>query len=222
MVNEDFTVEKKEGKSFEPLPENIYQVELLDVNTEDRPTYDTRNKPDGEKIFEKVFNFQFTLLSGMDNGQSLRGRNVWENFVPTYLYVSSKHGKNKLYEVIEGLLGRSLTAEEEANGISGKQINGLIGKQVRVGVKNKKKADGKVFDNIEQYYPIETLINPLSFEEREKAQVKEKTKETPSEVIPVESVESFLATHQGDNMTETVSMDDIPVVGVPVKDEVPF
>lgn len=235
MIQQDFSIEKKEVTSFKPLPENIYQVELLDVNVEERPTYDTRNKPDSDKEYEKVFNFQFTLLSGIEietsngmdsiNGKSLRGRNVWENFVPSYLYISSKHGKNKLYEVIEGLIRRELTKEEEAN-FTASKLNGLIGRQVRIGVKHKQSGD-KTYDRIEQYYPIETMINALSPEEKEKAKIKEK-EQTPvekaasilggtivkDEEIPVIQIdeEKDMTMHQGDNMTDSneIRLEDVP------------
>lgn len=173
MINESITFEKKEGAVMELLPENIYQVELLDVNMEERATYDTRLKPEEEKEYEKVLTFQFTLLSGSKDGKSLRGRNVWENFVPTYLYISKKTGKNKLYQVAEGLLGRSLTMAEEAEGFSGDLLNSLIGNQVRVGIKHITKGD-KTYERIEQYYPIENELTRLSPEEKEKAQVKKK------------------------------------------------
>src|SRR3990167_1233453 len=52
MITENIIVEKKSGKDFPPLPENIYQCELLDVNLNKRPTYDTRLLPDNMKIYE--------------------------------------------------------------------------------------------------------------------------------------------------------------------------
>lgn len=224
-IEKDFAVEKREGKSFDPLPENIYQVELLDVTCEERPNYDTRNKPDAEKVYEKVFNFQFTLLSGTQDGKTLRGRNVWENFVPSYLYISTKHGKNKLYEVIEGLIRRELSKEDEATFTSSK-LNGLIGKQVRVGVKHKQSGD-KVYDRIEQYYPIEMMLNALTPEEKEKAKVKNKEqtaietavealggKVVTDEEIPVIQLdeERDMTMHQGDNMEDSneIKIDSVP------------
>jgi len=191
MLNETMSFEKKQGTEYEVLPENIYQVELLDVNLDRRPTYDTRLKPDSEKEYESILNFQFTLLSGTANGKNLRGRNVWENFVPTYLYISKKNGKNKLYNVVEGLLGRGLTMAEEAEGITSDTINSLIGKQVRVGIKHNVKGD-KTYDRIEQYYPVEIAMDKLTSEEKEKATVKKKESESnESEFIPTSDTEEI-------------------------------
>jgi len=191
MLNETMSFEKKQGTEYEVLPENIYQVELLDVNLDRRPTYDTRLKPDSEKEYESILNFQFTLLSGTANGKNLRGRNVWENFVPTYLYISKKNGKNKLYNVVEGLLGRGLTMAEEAEGITSDTINSLIGKQVRVGIKHNVKGD-KTYDRIEQYYPVEIPMDRLTSEEKEKATVKKKESESnESEFVPTSDTEEI-------------------------------
>lgn len=179
MITEQIKFEKKEGTTLELLPENIYQVELLDVNMEERATYDTRLKSEEEKEYEKVLTFQFVLLSGLKDGKSLRGRSVWENFVPTYLYISKKSGKNKLYQVAEGLLGRNLSMAEEAEGFSGELLNSLVGKQVRVGIKHTVKGE-KTYERIEQYYPIENEASGLTSEEKEKAQVKKKEVEVVS------------------------------------------
>lgn len=182
MLDTNIKVEKKEGTNYDPLPENIYQVELLDITSENRPTYDTRNKPDNEKEYDTVFNFQFVLLNGKDkSGESLRGRNIWANFIPSYLYISSKNGKNKLYEITEALLGHELTQKEEAE-MDGQFLNSLIGKQVRVGVKNKaSKSDAtKIYSNIDMYYFADELKDSLTDEEKEKATVKDKEEKDDS------------------------------------------
>lgn len=171
MLNDDFKAEKKEKAEYPPLPENVYQVELLDVTMQEKPTYDTRNKPDAEKKYEQLLTFQFTLLAGKDkDGQPLRGRNIWRNFVPSYLYIGKK-GKNVLYQIIEAVLDRELTKEEDATGISGKQLNSLIGKQCRIVVKNNKK-DENIYSNIESFLPSEAQYNSLTDEEKKEARVK--------------------------------------------------
>lgn len=174
-IKQDITIEKKEKQEFSPLPENIYQVELLDIDSEIRPTYKTRNEPKENQIMETVLKFQFTLLGGKDkDGTSLRGRNVWENFVPTYLY-EGKNGKNKLYQITEALLGHNLTLEEEAK-MDKEFLNNLIGSQCRIGIKNTKSGD-KIYSNIDIYYSIEQEMNPLTDEEKEKATVSKKQDE---------------------------------------------
>lgn len=172
MINETVKVEVKEKAEFPPLPEKIYQVQLLDITMEDNATYETRNKPDSEKEYEKVLSFQFTLLNGKDKeGKDLRGRNVWENFVPLYLYIG-KNGKNKLYRIVEGLIGHELSPEEIAT-MDNNFLNELIGKQCQVVIKNQVKGD-KIYDRVESYVAIDNEMTPLTDEEKENAKVKVK------------------------------------------------
>ena len=172
MLKEDLLIPKEEKKSFPPIPENVYQVELFDVNTELKPKY----KNPEEK--EEKLSFQFVLLAGKDkDGSELRGRNVWRNFIPTSLYIG-KTGKNLLYQVLEAILGRELSPEDEAT-MDGKKINSLIGRQLRVIVKNETK-DGKVYSNIETFLSKEIDYPALTEEEKEDARVKNEKEETES------------------------------------------
>ena len=183
MLNNDLKIEKKEITEFKVIPKNIYQVELLDIKAEERPTYDTRNKEDSEKIYETVLNFQFVLLAGKDGDDNLRGRNVWANFVPTSLYISNKNGKNMLYKIVEGLIGRELTQEEEANGLTGEKLNSLIGRQCRLSVEVNEK-DGKSFNKVKDCFAKETDYAKLTDDEKENATVKEKDNEDKNFNVP--------------------------------------
>lgn len=187
-INETMQIEKRETQTFDPIPDDIYQVELLDITMKERPKY---GKPE-EK--ENLFDFQFTLLEGNDkDGDSLRGRNLWRNFVPTYLYISSKNGKNVLYQIIEAILGQELSPEQEAK-MDGNFINSLIGGQVRVVVKTKQVGD-KTYSNIESFLPKKKDLKALTEEEKEKATVKEKKEETNQDVegISAEQVAEALS-----------------------------
>lgn len=169
MIKDNFKIEKEEGKTYPPLPENIYQVQILDVNAEQRPTYDTRSKTADEQILENVLKFQYTLLAGQDGEEKLRGRNVWDNFVKASLYIGKK-GKCPLYQIIESCLKRQLTQEEEMTFESNK-VNKLVGMQLRIGTKHKE-SGGNIYDNVESYYPVESDLTPLTDEEKEEARVK--------------------------------------------------
>lgn len=195
MLPRNLSIPKKEKSEYPPIPSNIYQVELLDVNLEEKPAY---KQP--EKI-ENVYSFQFVLLAGKDkDGGSLRGRNIWANFVPSYFYIG-KNGKNNLYKIVEGLLGRELTIEEEAS-MSSDFINSLIGKQVRILVDNKPNKEGKVYSRIENYLPIETDYPVLTDEEKEKATVKKQ--EAVDNDIPLREDDEI------DTPTEEIAIEDIP------------
>lgn len=181
-VQDDLKIEKQEGKEYPPLPKDVYQVQLIDVEQQEKPTYDTRNKSEEEQQLETVLNFQYALLEGKDKDQDLRGRRVWANFVPTYLYISSKNGKNKLYRIVEALLGRELTLEEEAKGITGKMLNELIGRQCRVSVEPKTKGE-KTYDNITDWLKSNNDLEPLT-EEETKTEESEEAEEVSVDDIP--------------------------------------
>ncbi len=134
MINDNYKIVEKEGMDFSPLPKDVHQVELLDVEMQTKATYKTRNEPEDKQVMEDILSFQFTLLEGKDGEQDLRGRNVWANFVPSYLYISQKNGKNMLYRIVEGLLGRELDQKEVAEGFSGSLINSLVGRQCRLNI----------------------------------------------------------------------------------------
>lgn len=201
-INEKFNVEVKEAKGFEPLPENVYQVEVFDINVENRPTYDTKNKPDLEKVYEKVLNFDFVLLSGMDkDGKSLRGRIIGKNFVPTFLYISQKNGKNALYQIAEAILRHELTQEEIAT-MDSDFISTFIGSQLRVGVKQKKDGD-KTYSNIESWFAVEELKIPLTHAEKDKV---------------TEALETMrkgkTTTNITDNQNQSEGHDNIPTIQI--------
>ena len=70
MLEEKILIKKEESKEYPPVPEDIYQVELLDISSKWVDKY----KADGK---EMKFSFQFTILAGKDKeGKDLRGRNI--------------------------------------------------------------------------------------------------------------------------------------------------
>lgn len=175
MINEEIKIEKKVGGDYSPLPENIYQVQLVDIEVQEKPAY---KNPDQS---EKVLSFKFATLAGKDkDGNSLRGRLVWKNFVPLFLYVG-KNGKNALYQITEALIGRDLTKEEEVS-MGTRELNALIGMQCRIVVKNKAGKDNKVFNNIETLLPIEQKMVSLTNDEVKKLTEK---KTSTNENIPL-------------------------------------
>ena len=163
MLIQPISVGKQEGKEYEILSEDIYQVELLDVNQAERPTYETRLMPKEQQKFDLVFNFDFVLLEN-----ELRGRRIWANFIPSYFYVSKKTGKNKLYLSVESLLDLDLTIDEytqmEMNAAS--FLNSLVGKQCRVMIKHKEGKD-RIFANPVEFLPVKALLESLSNQEKD-------------------------------------------------------
>jgi hypothetical protein len=151
MLDPKATYEKKETISFPLLKNDVYPVQLIDVVEEEKPKYQAEGT-------ESKFTFEFAVLSGLDaEGNEARLRLLAKNFVPTFLYISHKTGKNWLYKIVEALIGRELTRDEEAEGLSGEFVNSLVGKQCRVILEKvaSKKDATKFYSNISNVLPIE-------------------------------------------------------------------
>jgi hypothetical protein len=204
MLNPTMTMPKEEAKEYKPFPEDVYAVELLDVNSKEVETYDSKQERKTnvnlEPIMETVLDFQFVLLEGRDGETDLRGRNIFQNFVPTYLYISSK-GKNKLFQITEALQGAPLTQKQEAEGITGADLNAFIGKQCRVGTVNKTNGD-KTYSNIDKFLPAKGDFAPLTAKEKEEAAIK------PKELTDEEKARQDAA-FEGVDLTE----EDVPFSG---------
>ena len=203
-----FKVDFEENKSID-IPEDVYQVELLDIEMKeavDKETKETYN----------VLSFQFVIV---EEGK-YRGYSLWRNWVPTTLYIGKK-GKNALFQIIEAMIGRDLTTEEYHTMDSNK-INSLVGFQCRV--TTKKTEDGK-YTNIVSFLAKKASLKALTPAEKEKATFKgkvtaEKVASTlggtivKDEEIPVIQIdeEKDMTMHQGDNMTDSngVRLEDVP------------
>ena len=184
MLDETLVIEKKERGEFTPIPPDVYTVELLDIIAKEVETYDSKKarKSDDslEPKMEVVFDFQFILLEGKDGDKDLRGRGLFANYIPSYLYIG-KNGKNSLYQIVEALQRQTISPEQEAMGISGKELNILVGKQCRVVTINKEVGD-KVYNNIDNFMISKETYPSLTAEEKEKSRVKPKEEGVPDEV----------------------------------------
>lgn len=191
MLDNNFLASQMEAQKYPVLPESIYQVELFEITSKEVEVKDPKR---GDHMETKL-SFQYVLLNGQEDNQSLRGRSVWANFIPSYLYISPKTGKNKLYKVVESLLGRALTQEEIQTGLGGPFLNSLVGKQCVVGIKHTVRGD-KTYANPETWYKSESLLTGLTNEEKEQAVVKKRDGSSP---LQTESTQ-----------TKEISVDEIP------------
>lgn len=157
MINENIITEKKEKMEFAPLQPDVYQVQLVDMYDKQVPQYDDKTK------YETVFTFYFALLEGIATDlKEARGRILKRGYVPNYFY-EGKKGKNVTMQIVEALLGREQTAEEEAYW-DAKNWNAFIGKQLRVLIENTTK-DNVTYSNIKSFLPVKTTMEALTEKE---------------------------------------------------------
>jgi hypothetical protein len=191
MLPSNYNFEVKEKKEYPVIPEDVYQVELFDIDMQQVPD---KNHP-GE--MQVVLKFQFVIL---DEGE-FRGLSIWRNYVPTYLW-QGDNTKNALYQITKAMIMRDMTPDEMAS-FGSEYINKLVGYQCRIGTVLKEgvgKNAGKMYANIDKFLPKKTSVDGLTKEEKENAKVKDK-KDVITDL-------SQLQGHQGE------SVDDIPVINV--------
>ena len=198
MLEKGKVFEKKESSDIKPIDDGIYTLELVDVDSVERPTYDTKNKPVEEQKIEETFDFKFVIL---DEGE-YRSRILFYNFVPSFLYINKKGEKNKLYKVIETFLKRDISREEEATGITSDMINSLVGEQCQSVVKK----DGE-YSNIENLVKTNNSLPSLTEEEKEKVfevfeKIKENSKNKKEETQEQPAPQTEEKDHIGDGMPE--------------------
>jgi len=182
-INTSIKIEKNDKKEFEPLPNGIYQAELIDVETRETAGF-TNGKKDESKRENKLF-FTFGIVEDGEN----RARRLWDNFVSTGLYTTKKGEKCNLWQILEAFLGHELTNEEMAT-FDENTLNGFIGKQVAIFTTTVEKG-GKKYSNPKAYMTAKTVMTALTAEEKVIKPKEEKA-------------------DNSDPTTEEVSVDSIP------------
>ena len=130
-----------EAKVTEPIPADVYQVLITDVNMEEKP-----NPFKNNEITQRLA-FNFTVLDEDHEGKSLR---VW---VANKWFINQKSGiKSGLYALSDAVFAGYDTKVDMDFGMAFNP-NDLINKQVRVTVVQVEK-DGKTFNKITGYMPI--------------------------------------------------------------------
>lgn len=225
MLQSGYKFDVREKKSFPPLPEDMYQVELFDIDMESVPD---KNNP-GQ--MQQVLKFQFVVLDDGEfeaEGQKLkvRGRSIWRNFVPTYLWKKGNE-KNALYQITKAIIMRDLT-EAEIGNFTSDFINKLIGYQCRVttlNVAGKGKTADQIYTNIDKFLPKKVTVAGLTQDEKEKARTKkddsvsetafpQPTAPVAEEEIPViDPVQQVVETMGGkivEESKEEIKIEDVP------------
>lgn len=143
MIPSTYTAKASEKKQFDTIPDGLYTVKMEKIELKTG-----LDKKTGEP--QDTFSVTYNIEEGNQKGQKL-----WANWIPTYLYISSKSGKNKLYQLVEGHLSRELTQIEVMQGLGGDFLNSLIGSTVSVMVMVTNK-NGRDYSNIIKWIPLNT------------------------------------------------------------------
>lgn len=140
-VQSTFKTKIPEQTAFEPLPPDMYQAIISDVNMEERPD------PFDNGAIKQRLSFNLIILDEGFEGKTLK---VW---TANKWFINEKSGiKSALYALADAVLSGYGTKVDMDFGMEFNP-NDLIGKQVRITLTNIDK-DGKTYNKIMGYMPI--------------------------------------------------------------------
>lgn len=159
---------------FEPLPEDVYQFELIDIDTKE-----------GKKYMSEEMETQLVFTFAIVEDGNWYGRRQW---VYASQKLSSYKDGSKLYNLLKVVMGREITKEEEANPaslINPDFLNTLMGEQVRMTVVQYDKKDGSKGNKVKGFLPVKEKLPAFdkekSKEMAEKRKADSATLEAPAE-----------------------------------------
>jgi hypothetical protein len=137
-----------EGKTFEPLVDDKYQVEVYKAEPFMGTEYQSSIPQEQVKFTFVVLNDDKTV---MDEGQevSVRGRRLWLQTTTQFSPVGSKKPTN-LTQLVAAVFGKELEPAE----VEVFDHNDLLGKQLLVMVGQKKRQDGTIGNKILSFSKI--------------------------------------------------------------------
>lgn len=130
-VKSGVSVEVGNGKTFEPVPADVYTVEVLDIEEREGTKYQSSE-------VETQINFKFVII---EEGP-FYGRFMWATCAPK---ITGGTKQSKLYQVIVAATGKEFSKDELKRAgeiVTPEFLNGIIGSQLRLTVSVKDKVDG--------------------------------------------------------------------------------
>lgn len=143
-------VQARVGGDFSPIPADLYQVQIVDVDTV------TQMNPFKGKE-EELLNYKFAILDDKkDNeGNELRGRFLWKRMSPTF---SDRSWALKMVKAIWGDM-----SQDELKSFD---FNAPVGKQIKVMVEEKpsKSDNAIIYNNITSFVNAKTELKAVEYE----------------------------------------------------------
>ena len=156
----DMEVATKQSKVFEPLPADIYQVEVLSLVVKENPFWKPKDDDGNDTNPVSKYQLNQTLVI-IEEGKNY-GRRVWDNMAPV-VKPSGKKGASKAYKFITAILETELTWEE-CEGFAPnpqvfyKNMKELVGRQVRVSLETKITESNKKKNIVASYLPVKAQL----------------------------------------------------------------
>ena len=138
-IDTSYSMPKSEKKVFELLPDDVFEVKVKDIEKIISPFKDDEGNE--REVFKMTFSIE---------DPAYPNRLVFKEVAP-YAYVSKK-GPSVLLQVFNAVAKKDLT-QEEYEAIGPEQVNGLIGKPLRVNVGHKTSAAGNDYNLVRGFLP---------------------------------------------------------------------
>lgn len=132
-------VEDKKNKRV--LPEDVYNVGISNIKDVERKKYMSEET-------EKVMLFTFTILNGEFSGEEIN-----DKISPTIFIGKENLKPSKLYQLLCSVYKKQLD-DEEIYGIRTEDINAMIGKKLRIAVKQYTDSKGNKRNKIDSFLPL--------------------------------------------------------------------
>jgi hypothetical protein len=178
-VSNSVKFEKIEKKEFEPIPANIYQVQIGDITEKLKTPW---GSPQGTEPTEQYLTFEFIIL----NEGAYKGRKLWKDVRPVSP-TPSEGGSYKpswMWRIVSAVYKHPFTFQEGAS-FGPEAVNSMIGQQLRLIVnQTPKNAQGKSYNNITEVLPVEGEMPPLLADNEQSEGVKPTLRETVAKHAP--------------------------------------
>jgi len=140
MLPKDFTV-KKETKTYEPIPEGIYQIEITDADL-----IENQQTKWGPKDYIK---FSFVILDGKNKGKKI-------TYKCSTSFTASGNGykASNLYKLVEKASGKKVNEEEAF------KVENIFGSQIMITVSEVQTEKG-TYNSIEAVTSVKELLPSL-------------------------------------------------------------
>ena len=152
---DNMELDTPQTKEWPLIPANVYQAEITDIEYKSEPNRWKKYATDPDE--KRIMKFEFTIINEGPN----YGRKVWQKMSmvkPTPPKGSSKG--SWIYKLATALAGHPIT-KELADRYTSSDINGFIHRQVKIFVIQAPGRDGKVWNNIDAFIPVDQQLPPF-------------------------------------------------------------
>lgn len=142
-IPDSYSIPVGQKKEFDLLPEDVYQVQITKLDLkEDEPIYQS------DEVEDK-FAFEFTIV---EDGQ-YKGRKLWLDVRTAMNPAFSGGNPSWLYKLFCAV-NNVVLGDEESKSVTATSINDMLGKQLRLTVKQKMNQVGKMKNKIADALPL--------------------------------------------------------------------